>query len=737
MEPKMALVVGISNYTDFPLKYCENDAEEISSILQAPEYGFKVTTLINEDATRRKIIEELKKTFSKETKFALFYFAGHGISIDIGTFLVTHDSDEIDPGIDLDYLKRMLVKESSNKTNALLILDCCHSGAATIRTSQIQAKKARPIRNDDVSDRFYDVTGGKVILAACQPENFAYEEPDLKHGVFTYNLLQGMIGDAADSEGNITIFTLAEFVSQKFKESTDQRPVFKGDVIGQLILGKNLKPRNDFVLPDKELIEIEVKAKKLMNEYIRITSVDIESWKKSQYREASSRLSPIIEWLNKQAEEYPILLRTYDGFKTSYATAKNKLADLARLEENLNTPIGVVKSRIGSGTFGTVWHIIDDKGQDIAYKVYHPNELENQEKLQRFKRGYRAMNQLDHPHIVKVYKYTECPLGFIMDFISGPNVRDFIPGVSDFSEIIPQLLTVAETLQHTHSREVIHRDVKPENIIMQWDEKALKHRPYLTDFDLSWFSTATQFTKEAIGSWTYAAPEQIAKPNTRIAHAKTTDVFAFGQLLFFFICKRDPVYMLADNSQALSKELQNLVFEEPARMLVSLYQDCTNQDPLKRAQDFREICDRLYEINVLINETDHQKPLDFEAYASELCYSIVGLSPERIKSANSFRTTSGRTLVEITLDHGHRIIFRLEVLSPLALEGASGHKAARESINQRIDTSLAQYKNVQRKSGKKHIYETFIILDRIPLNIDGVELSRQILTRVIDCIEQA
>ena len=79
------------------------------------------------------------------------------------------------------------------------------------------------------------------------------------------------------------------------------------------------------------------------------------------------------------------------------------------------------------------------------------------------------MRQLDHRFIVKVHDLTECPLGFYMDFIEEAATSATSPVRWMTQKVgISVLLTVAETLRHAHGRGVIHRDVKPENIIIEF-----------------------------------------------------------------------------------------------------------------------------------------------------------------------------------------------------------------------------------------------------------------------------
>lgn len=736
MVDRKALVVGIDSYPHNPLNNCVSDAEEIAGLLEQKEYGFEVVTLFDEKADRRSILSALHSMFTDDSSFITFYFAGHGISNRFTTYLVPFDTDTIDVGIDLDYIKQLVVSRQDEHVPTVIILDCCHSGAANIR-GDVQSN-LRYITNNDLDQKMHTLGAGNVLLAACQPHEVAYEKPSIGHGVFSYYLLEGMYGEAVDSNGEITIPNLYDYVSHEFEAQVDQTPVFKGDIIGRIVFGRDLTPRERSRLPGKELERIGAKAQSLMNEYIQSTSASIEDWKTSVYRDACSLLEPRLRWFGRQVKRHPELNVNYQ-FGSAYSTAQSKLADLGHLQEGFDTRLGIVEKKIGAGTFGTVWLLNTDDGR-IAYKVYHPLDLDKPEKLHRFNRGYRAMEQLDHSHIVKVRKFTDCPIGFSMQYIDGPNSRNFVHQIPHVSKAIVHLLTVGETLTHAHSRSVRHRDVKPENIIMGSKQSADgDFRPYLTDFDLAWFSTATQFTREGFGSLIYAAPEQLANPKSPVAHAATTDVYAFGQLCFFFICKHDPVPMLADNARALQKYLESWRLEKPARRLVELYELCTKQKPGDRIQDFREICDRLYEIQQLLEHNDHTAKIKFQDFARQLIFSIVGMSPERQDSDTSFYTTSGQTHVSILattpLNKTSDIHLEFQAQNPPIKHGANGFQEVRRLINRRIDESLREFDNVQRRAGKTGVYKVLIIMQQVPLSIDGVEICRQIAMRVVGCIE--
>lgn len=91
---------------------------------------------------------------------------------------------------------------------------------------------------------------------------------------------------------------------------------------------------------------------------------------------------------------------------------------------------GMVARQIGAGGFGSVWKVegLDEGDSVFAYKVYHPHELHDREKVKRFRNGYDAMGLLAHPQIVRVHRYSDCPTGFVMDYVDGSNLRELQPG---------------------------------------------------------------------------------------------------------------------------------------------------------------------------------------------------------------------------------------------------------------------------------------------------------------------
>lgn len=738
---KQALVVGINSYETFPvLRYATHDASEVASALQMPEYGFDTNLLHDQDATASNLKAALDTLLKSSVETKLFFFAGHGYANDKGVYLVASD-DSDSPEVSLEWIRSQVI---AAKGTVILILDCCHSGAALVR-SNIAAY--RWLTEGDIDRSIGSLGSGKILLAACASHETAKETEDAAHGIFTFHLLEGLLGRASNPRGIISPIGLFDYIADRFGEDGIQTPVFKGEQVGSIVLGAGFTPPAPFSLdpltpletdtPPDLIFEFERQALQHLDSYLEQTAIPYEKWKTEGFRTASQLLEPTLRWFRRTVSENPELLSS-SIFSEAYSEAKARLTQLGALSEGTYTDEGRVEKRLGAGAFGTVWRVECPGERALAYKIYHSTELDLKEKVARFERGYRAMQQLEHPHIVKVRKYTQCPVGFYMDFVEGPNLRDFVGTVSEPSEILELLIKIAETLQHAHGRNVIHRDVKPENIVLGYDGENKIWIPYLTDFDLAWFSAATQLTRDAFGAIFYAAPEQLTKPASHMAHAPTTDIYSFGQLCFFVATGSDPVpFGGADNTSGLRSRIGNWGVEHAANIFADLYEQCTRQDPNRRPQDFRTISDRLFEAYRLIGEADPDQGIPIERFTKELVYALAGLSDDQNITHESFSSLSGRTYITVAdiseVDDKLDLTIRLEQ-GHLSISGATS-ESARRILNARLDKAMAEYSNVVRRPGLKGTYEVFLDMKQVEASLKGVDQCRMVIARAIDTIE--
>jgi len=190
-----------------------------------------------------------------------------------------------------------------------------------------------------------------------------------------------------------------------------------------------------------------------------------------------------------------------------------------------------IKGKLGMGGMGLVCLAHDrELGVDVAIKVLSPLMAEQQELRARFTSEARALTRLEHPNVIRIFDVGGDSLPYyVMEYLEGRSVRvmidEFFLPVRDALFIA---LQVCSALNHAHARQVIHRDVKPENIIVGTGG-AVK----LVDFGLAKFLDTTAVTRSdvVIGTQLYMAPEQLRHGRVD----KATDVYAFGATLFHMV----------------------------------------------------------------------------------------------------------------------------------------------------------------------------------------------------------
>jgi serine/threonine protein kinase len=741
LEKKLALVIGVNSYPWQPLDVCVNDANEMMATLSMPEYGFDVFPLFDRDATRKKFLESLNTFFRTPADTYLFYFTGHGLASDLGAFLCPVDIDVEPEGIDLDLITKYLDRVVSPDASVVLILDCCHAGAAKLGQ---WVASSQPLAPQTLAQTLLRISRGRVLLAACSGDEEAFTVAELGHSLFTSFLLRGLLSEAADATGRVTVSSLHDFVAHECKTAAMQTPVFKGEIAGPFVLGSNLPPGVRKDLSEDMVQDIERQAASHLEAFqtdLSVLSRDLERWKKEGHRAACQMLEPLLLWLNEKKSEHRELA-SRKGYMSAYKGALQKLANLSALEEGFVTSQGAITEKLGAGLFGTVWKVDQgETGPPLAYKIYHPQDLQIADKMRRFERGYRAMKQLDHPFIVKVHNYTNCPRGFFMDFVPGANLRDFMGDHVTVEDRVSLLVAISETLRHSHSRKVCHRDVKPENIIMALDETSEKWKPYLTDFDLAWFPTGSQlFTKTAMGSLYYAAPEQIMKPASASAHDYKVDLFSFGQLAYFVATNSDPGPMgVGDHAKALERKLRDGWNAESAHLFFALFTCCTQHDPANRPENFSEICDTLYKIAQSFRQMSSALQLPPEVFLRELVFAIVGLDSGVGAAPSSFRSLSEKTEIrmQVRREAAGWIDLRYDFHSqenPI-IDGISKFEEVRKTLWTRIEAVLGDFSLARKRPGKSMPFQVYIDHDRVPLTKDGLLISRRLIGRVLEVIE--
>ncbi|MBZ0307219.1 MAG: protein kinase [Anaerolineae bacterium] len=198
-----------------------------------------------------------------------------------------------------------------------------------------------------------------------------------------------------------------------------------------------------------------------------------------------------------------------------------------------------IVSQLGQGGMATVYKAFHAAlNRYVAMKVLHPSFQEDETFYSRFKREAQIVAQLEHPNIVPVYDFSEHNSNpyLVMKFIEGDTLKHRIRRQKlTLEETLKYMTAVAEALTYAHERDILHRDVKPSNVMID-----NTNFPYLADFGLARIASTGESTMSQdvlIGTPHYISPEQ-AKGVKSLGPA--TDIYSMGIMLYEIVVGRVP-----------------------------------------------------------------------------------------------------------------------------------------------------------------------------------------------------
>jgi serine/threonine-protein kinase len=325
--------------------------------------------------------------------------------------------------------------------------------------------------------------------------------------------------------------------------------------------------------------------------------------------------------------------------------------------------------RIGLGGMATVFRARDRRlGREVAVKLIHSHLRENKEVAARFVSEARAVARLRHPNIVEVFDISdeaEPEQYLVVELIRGSTLRTLL---SKHRYLPPEIaaaigLEVASALAHAHAQGIVHRDVKPENVLLDLTSLASKPslaqnrvtppRVKLTDFGIAKLLDAQGVTStgQVLGSPAHMAPEQIEGGDV----GPRADVFALGVMLYECMVGRlpfdgknpaqvlrrvlDGTYPPAEREQPQVGTLWAEVLSRAlAREAADRYDSVETFAGTMRAELTRlGITDPRQEIERLLTDPDGFRP----AYEARLVEELVS-SGERARSGRDYRVAAAQ-----------------------------------------------------------------------------------------------
>jgi serine/threonine protein kinase len=251
---------------------------------------------------------------------------------------------------------------------------------------------------------------------------------------------------------------------------------------------------------------------------------------------------------------------------------------------------------LGRGGFGIVFRAFDEMLQRVvALKVMAPQLAATSPARKRFLREARSSAQVRHENVVQVYEVAEQPLPYLaMEFIPGETLQQKLDRVGPLD--VPETLRIgrqiAEGLAAAHATDLIHRDIKPGNVLLEGGQ----HKVKITDFGLARAADDASISQSGIiaGTPMYMAPEQ-ALGQTLDQRA---DLFSLGSVLYQMVAGRPPfratgtVAVLKRVAEDTPRPIREIIPETP-QWLCDIIGKLHAKNPNDRYQSAREVADVL------------------------------------------------------------------------------------------------------------------------------------------------
>jgi serine/threonine-protein kinase len=274
-----------------------------------------------------------------------------------------------------------------------------------------------------------------------------------------------------------------------------------------------------------------------------------------------------------------------------------------------------ILEKIGSGGMAEVFKGIDHKlNRLVAVKVLKEEFRENDGFVKKFKEEARAAAGLAHPNIVNVYDVgDENGIYYIvMELVEGITLKNYIErkGRLTIKEATSIAIQVSAGLEAAHDNQIVHRDIKPQNIIISREGKVK-----VTDFGIAKATTSQTTTSSAMGSVHYASPEQAR--GGYVDHR--SDIYSLGIVLYEMVTGRVPF----DGETAVTVAVKHLQEEmvppstyckELPHSLEQIIRKCTQKSPDRRYQNMEDLLADLKQ-SLMDPDGDFVKMVDLDSQA--------------------------------------------------------------------------------------------------------------------------
>lgn len=309
-----------------------------------------------------------------------------------------------------------------------------------------------------------------------------------------------------------------------------------------------------------------------------------------------------------------------------------------------------LREQIGAGGFGAIYRAHQPAvDREVAIKIIHPQQASKPGFTERFEIEAQTIARLEHPYIVPLYDFWQDETGayLVMRYIRGGSLRDYLDehDLLDYDMLAEVISQVADALAVAHAADVVHRDLKPGNILLDG-----KGHYYLADFGIAKNLTqASGLTSDEaiLGSPDYLSPEQVLGEEITLK----ADIYSLGVVIFEGLTGELPFPNLTPMQQMFHHAHRELpiIYDLPSRIRVNVnevIQTATAKNPADRYESVTELAEALYRAlkPALSRSTTMVSPVSVSRGTSEIDRAQVEASHADVDDETPPPSLSGRWL---------------------------------------------------------------------------------------------
>ncbi len=320
--------------------------------------------------------------------------------------------------------------------------------------------------------------------------------------------------------------------------------------------------------------------------------------------------------------------------------------------QKINERYEIIKS-IGEGGMANVYlandNILDRK---VAIKVLRGDLSADEKFIRRFEREAQSVSNLSHPNIVEVYDVgvEENEHYIVMEYIEGKTLKQLLKKRESLTlpEVIDIMTQLTDGMAHAHESYIIHRDIKPQNIMIQ-DDGLIK----ITDFGIAMALNATQLTQtnSVMGSVHYLPPEQASGKGATIK----SDIYSMGILMYELLTGTVP--FKGDNAveialKHMKDKIPSIRKQNPAipQSVENILLKATAKNPRNRYDTVREMHEDF--VHCLEEEHNNDKKIIFEYPENDIdsTQPIKKITPKKVINENEQLEDTEDLIKEINIE---------------------------------------------------------------------------------------